>query len=195
MGQYDLSREQINSLPLGGFPGRIVLVERPEEAAAAAALLAGERVLGFDTETRPSFQKGEKHPLALLQLASERNACLFRIHRIGLPPALRALLGDPTVLKVGQGVPDELKKLQEEHALEPAGFLDLLPLARRLGIRAPSVRALAAVFLGFRVSKSSQVSNWERSPMAEKQARYAATDAWVCRQVYLLLEERGLLPR
>ncbi len=194
MGRYDLSRDEINQLPLGGFSGTIHLVETPGDAAAAVALLAGERVLGFDTETRPSFRKGEKHPLALLQLASGGTACLFRIHRIGLPPALRALLGDPAVLKVGQGVPDELKKLQEEHALEPAGFVDLLPIARRLGIAAPSVRALAARFLGFRVSKSSQVSNWERSPLAEKQLRYAASDAWVCRQVYLQLLERGLLP-
>ncbi len=195
MGLYsDLSREEINRLPLGAYPGRIVLVDRPEKTAAAVSLLAGERVLGFDTETKPSFRKGEKHPVALLQLAGGQAACLFRIHRLGLPPALRRLLGDPDVRKVGQGVSDELKRLQEEHALEPAGFLDLLPIARRLGFSNPSVRGLAARLLGFRVSKSSQVSNWERDRLTDRQLRYAATDAWVCRQVYLQLAERGLLP-
>jgi ribonuclease D len=190
---FELSREAINRLPLGAFPGTVLLVDRPERVEAALALLQGERLLGFDTETRPSFRKGETHPVALIQLASERVACLFRLRRTGLPGPLRRLLADPGIHKVGLGVPDELKRLREEQELEAAGFIDLLPIARRLGVRPQSVRALAAHFLGIRVSKSSQVSNWERDRLSEKQLRYAATDAWICRQVYRELQTRGLL--
>jgi len=188
-----LTKEQVNRLPLGCFTGEIILVDSPDKMEQALSLLAGERLLGFDTETRPSFRKGESHPLALLQLASQTRASLFRIHRAGIPRALKDLLEDERVVKVAQGLEDELKRLLSEQGVRGRGFVDLVPLTRKLKIQPHSIRGLAAHFLDLRIAKSAQTSNWESPRLSEKQLRYAATDAWVCRQVYLALQSRGLL--
>ncbi len=188
-----MTREEVNTLLLGGFRGRITVASSWHEAERAAHSLAGARMLGFDTESRPSFRKGESHRTALLQLATDRHAFLFRLQKTGMPPAFRRLLEDATVAKVGQGLEHELKTLKKEHSINPRGFVDLLHAARRLGCSPMSVRGMAAIFLGIRVSKSAQMSNWERGRLTGKQRRYAATDAWVCLKVYEDIGRKKLL--
>ncbi len=194
MRERKISKESINSLPLGEFSGRIVLVDSQEKVAPALRELAGERLLGFDTEARPSFRKGERHPLALVQLATRSRAYLFQLTRIGLPRPLRALLESPRTLKVAQGAAQEIRDLAADCGVQGAGFVDLPGLAVKAGFSSRSLRALAALVLGIRISKGAQRSDWGRDSLSDKQQRYAATDAWACLRVFQKLIERGLAP-
>jgi len=189
---FSMTKEQINGLQLGGFRGRVSVASTAEGAQRAANSLSGCRMLGFDTESKPSFRKGETHRTALLQLSSDRHAALFRLHGTGMPSALRWLLETPKITKIGQGFDHELKTLKKEHGVVGRGFLDLLHIANRLNCTPKSVRGMAAIFLGVRISKSAQMTNWERHALTEKQERYAATDAWICLKIYEEMRRRGL---
>ena len=185
-----LSKEAINALPLGGFAGRIQVVEPDAAAPACAALRAGAvlgavRALGFDTESRPSFRRGERHPIALVQLATAHLACLFRIDPQSGPAAsLRELLECAEVIKVAQGPADEVRELREQWGVAVRQVVDLVPVARAAGCRPLSLRGLAAAYLRIRISKGAQTSNWAAPHLSERQQRYAATDAWACREIY-----------
>ena len=188
-----LSREAINELPIGRYAGEVVLVESAEDMARAAADFAQERVVGFDTETRPSFRPGESHPPALAQVASARAVYLFPLLRIPASPMLAALLSSVTTIKAGVGLADDVSALRRQWDFAPAAMVDLGAVARRHGLEKSGVRALAAGFLGFRIPKGTKTSNWAASRLSVQQIAYAATDAWACRQLYLKFEELGLL--
>lgn len=185
-----LSKAAINALPVGGFTGRIEVVESAAAAPACAALhagavLGGRRILGFDTESRPSFRRGERHPIALVQLATADLACLFRIDpEHGPSAALRELLECDDVVKVGQGPADEVRELRAHWGVTARPVADLVPVARAAGCAPLSLRGLAAAYLGIRITKGAQTSNWAAPSLSERQQRYAATDAWVCREIY-----------
>ncbi len=185
--------EDLNALPLGGFGGPIRLIQDLEAVPLAVARLRGQKVLGFDTETRPSFRKGVSYPPALLQLASDREVYLFQLSRIPLTQDLVDLLADPAVVKAGVSVRDDVRALQGLSPFEDAGFVDLGLIATKLGLHTRGLRNLAANFLGFRISKAAQRSNWGQSVLSRKQIDYAATDAWVSREVCLRMEELDLL--
>jgi len=181
--------QDLRSLPLLRYEGGIVVVDRPESVEAAAEQLRDAPLLGFDTETRPAFKKGERHRPALIQLAAPGTVCIFQLRHAGFPPALISLLSSERPLKAGVGVRDDLKALQELHPFNPAGFLDLADLAKAKGIPERGARSLAARFLGGRISKGAQTSNWAARVLTERQKRYAATDAWVCLRLHPLLAE------
>jgi len=178
----------INNLPPLHFTGEILFVDSPEALDAAAAELRRAPVLGFDTETRPSFRKGEKHPPSLIQLAQENRVHLIQLKRTGITLALAALLSDAGVVKAGVGVRDDIKALVEMRPFEPAGFADLAEFARARAIPERGLRSLTARFLGRRLSKGAQTSNWAARELTERQKRYAAADAWVCWRLYELLK-------
>ena len=188
-----LSKDVINAFPVGSFPGRIEVVEAATAGAACAALRAraghtGTPVLGFDTESRPAFKRGERHPIALVQLATADLACLFRIDPLlGPPPALRDLLASSDVVKVAQGPADEVRELRDRWQVEARRVVDLVPLARAAGCSPLSLRALAAAYLSIRISKGAQTSNWAAPRLSDRQRRYAATDAWACRAIFLAM--------
>ena len=188
-----LSKQAINDLPAGSFAGRIEVVEGGDAEDACAALRKGAahdgaQLLGFDTESRPAFRRGERHPIALVQLANADLACLFRIDpRHGPAPALRELLASRDLVKVGQGPADELRELRDRWRVEARGVVDLVPIARASGCRPLSLRALAAAYLSIRISKGAQTSNWAAPRLSERQRRYAATDAWACREIFLAM--------
>jgi ribonuclease D len=152
-----------------------------------AGELRREPLLGFDTETRPSFRKGEKHPPALVQLALEERVWVVQLRKTGLTEELAALLADPRVLKAGVGTRDDLRALQEVRPFEPAGFVDLGDLAKTRGLAERGVRSLAQRFLGGRISKGTQTSNWGAPVLTKRQLRYAATDAWACYKLFFHL--------
>jgi len=179
---------EIHQFPLLHFPGAIIVVDAPGKLADMAADLSRHTHLGFDTETRPSFRKGEKHPPALIQLALEERVYIVQLRKTGFTEALAALLADARVLKAGVGIRDDLKALQEMRPFEPGGFVDLGERAKRRDIRERGVRSLAARFLGGRISKGAQTSNWAAAALTERQLRYAATDAWVCLKLLPFLE-------
>jgi ribonuclease D len=195
-----LSKEQINSLPLGGFKGRINIVTPSTAASACADLkatarIADEMVVGFDTESKPSFKRGVRHPIALIQLATYRLACLFPVRpRCRPASALIDLLADSKVIKVAQGPSHEVGELREQLGVIVRGVVDIIPLARAAGSRKLSLRSLSAIYLQTRISKSAQTSNWAAPRLTARQKQYAATDAWVCREIYqkLMYPEVGV---
>ena len=186
-------------MELVSFPGRITVVEDTgPDYDRALAYLRRQKVLGFDTESRPSFSADQPHyGVSLLQLSGAAKAFLFRIKKCGMPPSLCRLLSNPGIIKVGAAVHDDLRGLKRLHGFEPAGFVDLQKIGWEYGIRDKAVKKMAANILGIRISKTQQLSNWEAEKLSDPQLRYAATDAWVCREMYLKLlksEKHPLTP-
>ena len=199
MFKISIQPEDIEQLPLGAFPGRIQVIDNTGlDFIKAVAYLRTQRVIGFDTETRPVFSPGQHHHhVALLQLSGAARAYLFRVDRIGMRKLLCSLLSNPRIVKVGAAVHDDVRGLQYYQRFEPRGFVDLQSIAYEWGIRDKSVKKLAANILGLRISKSQQLSNWEAEVLSGAQQMYAATDAWVCRERYLKLlqcEKHPLTP-
>lgn len=187
-----IPKEATRTLPLLRFGGRIHLVDTDEGLQNALKAIGKENVLGFDTETKPTFRKGEHNRAAIVQLAAREDAYLIRIGHIGLPDGLARILEDPKITKVGISIRDDLKGLNELKKLNFQGFVDLNGVAaRHFGIEQTGMRSLAGIFLGARVSKSQQTSNWESRQLTEGQLAYAATDAWVCFFIYRMLLDGG----
>lgn len=190
-----MNREEINRLPMRHFTGAIHAVGDEATAREAIAALRHERILGFDTESRPAFRRGESYPVSIIQFATHDAAYIFPVKRLGAArEELWSLFSDPDIVKVGVAVAQDLAKLKNIAPFEPAGFVDLAEVAARLGIRNNGLRGLCAIVLGFRISKGAQRSNWARENLAPAQLLYAATDAWAGREIYLELVRRGLLP-
>ena len=199
MYRITIPPEEIEKLDLVSFPGSIIVIETPGEALdKAISYLRRQKIIGFDTESRPSFSSDQPHyGVSLLQLSGATKAYLFRIKKCGMPKSLCRLLADPRVVKVGAAVHDDLRGLKRLHGFEPAGFVDLQKIGWEYGIRDKAVKKMAANILGIRISKTQQLSNWEADRLSEPQQRYAATDAWVCREMYLKLlksEKHPLTP-
>lgn len=187
------SPEAINELPIRRYEGAVRLVQTAEEAERALADFATERVVGLDTETRPAFRAGESHPPALAQAATARAVYLFPLLRMDFSATLAELIASATTAKAGIGLAEDLRQLRKVFPFEPAAIVDLGAVARRHGLERSGVRALAALFLGFRVPKATKTSNWAARRLSPQQISYAATDAWVCRELYLKFEALGLL--
>jgi ribonuclease D len=190
--QNGISRDAINDLPIRRYEGEVRLVETPADLEHAAADFAGERVVGFDTETRPAFRVGQHYPPALAQVATARAVYLFPLARLDASAVLAGLLGSATV-KAGVGLADDLRQLRPMFDFNPAAIVDLGSVARRHGLERSGVRALAALFLGIRIPKGIKTSNWAAQRLSSAQIAYAATDAWACREIYLKFEALRLL--
>lgn len=191
---YSISKEEINELPLGQFEGKIHLIDRMGQVEEAVDFLERQRIIGFDTETKPSFKKGEFNHVSLLQLSTAEDAFLFRLNKIGFPGSLRTLLEMENQVKIGAAVHDDLKGLKKlTDTFYPVNFFDLNDELKKVGFHNVGVRNLSGMVLKVRISKSEQVSNWEAESLTEKQQRYAATDAWACLEVFNILQEKGML--
>ena len=187
-----ISKKEINVLPLKHYTGPIHLIDSDAKMIAAARSLGREKVLGFDTETRPAFKKGESYSPSLLQLAAADGVYIFQIGRINSHKALADILADLNVLKAGIGVAEDIRKLKDILPFEPSGFIGLAGMAAKSGIKNAGLRGLAALLFGFRISKQTQCSRWDAPTLARAQIVYAATDAWICREIYFaLLEKKG----
>jgi ribonuclease D len=199
MFQISISPEEISALELASFPGEIVLVDTEGETLdKAVRYLKRQRILGFDTETRPTFTPDQHSSgTALLQLSGGGKAFLFRLNKIGLPRPLASILANPSIVKVGAATRDDVRGLQKITKFAPKGFVDLQSIVNEYGIRDKSVKKMTAIILGVKISKAQQLSNWEAEHLSDSQQRYAATDAWVCREMYLKLmdsEKHPLTP-
>jgi len=185
--KYD--KKNISTLPLVRFEGRIEVVITEAEAERAVDFLLSQPLLGVDTETRPSFKKGQHWLVALLQVSTHDVCFLFRLNQIGLSPAIVRLLEDTVVPKVGLSLHDDITGLQKRGAFTPGRFIDLQRHVGEIGVEDKSLQKLYANFFGQKISKSQQLSNWERDILEERQKRYAATDAWACIMLYEKLME------
>ena len=184
-----ITKEEIAELPIRAFEGKINVPLTEEEIIAAVDYLRKYPILGFDTETRPSFRKGQHNNVALLQLSAGDEAFLFRLNKIKLPNVVKQLLADASITKVGAAIHDDLKALVKLSPFEPAGFIDVQTIAKQLGIENLGLRPLAALLMGIKISKAQQTSNWEIPYLTAAQKLYAATDAWVSLEIYTRLNE------
>ena len=184
-----MSKDEINSCPIKRWNGPVSVVRTRDGLAAAMRRLGGHTLLGFDTETRPAYKKGESHLPALLQLAGDDEVFIFQLKHLGLAGPLRKILADAAIIKAGVGLEYDIRELKKLSRFKAAGFMDLANLARQAGIKNHGLRGLAPVLLGMRIAKGAQTSNWARDVLTPKQIRYAATDAWVGRRLYLALEQ------
>lgn len=186
-----ISPEEVNRLPLRRYAGPVRLVESGDAAREAVERLSAERVLGFDIETRAAFRKGESYPPSLVQLAASDAVWLFRLDPLKGLGGIERVFEDARLVKTGVSLGYDLKQLQTLAPFEPAGFVELEKISDAAGIRANGLRPLAAIVLGVRVGKGPKTSNWARPRLSAAQVAYAATDAWVCREIYLRLEKAG----
>ncbi len=190
--RYD--KNLIGDLPRVLFEGRIVVVLTESEAAKAVDYLLSQPILGVDTETRPSFQKGPMNQVALLQVSSHDICFLFRLNQLGLSPSVKRLLEDKSVPKIGLSWHDDLSALHRLGTFQAGYFIDIQDHVREIGVEDLSLQKLYANFFGQRISKRERLSNWEADILKDKQKAYAATDAWACIVIYeelMRLEETG----
>lgn len=179
-----IDREYINLLPPVEFEGEVVVVENVEQEEAVIRELRKESSVGFDTESKPAFKKGVSYPISLVQLATHDRAYLFQLKKTGFSDALADFLADASIKKIGIGVMADIKKLQELKTFTAGGFIDLSTIAKKKGIIQVGARALTARYLDRRLVKTAQKTNWAQSTLTRKQQIYAASDAWICLEIY-----------
>ena len=178
-------------LPLGHYRGKIVVASNQEQIDRAIAEINQSKVVGFDTEAKPTFIKGQIRNIGLIQVATESKVFLLRIHKVGVVDSIHRFLENDQIVKVGIGLKDDFNLLDRLRSLEPKGFVDLNDTMTELGAESIGARNLAAMILEIRISKSAQTSNWELDELSQKQLNYAATDAWICLEIYNKLQGWG----
>ena len=188
-----ITREQVNALPVRRYEGEVLVVGTTQELDRAWEALAGETVIGWDTETRPAFRKGESYLPSLVQAATAQAVFLFQLARMDFSKVLGGLFAEPTIAKAGISVADDLKKQKQVFHFEEASVLDLGMAAKRHGLKQTGLRNLSGIFLGWRIAKGAKTTNWAAPRLTSQQINYAATDAWACRELYLKFRELGML--
>ena len=177
-------KAKISTLPRVLFKGRIVVVLTERDADKAVRYLLSQPILGVDTETRPSFKKGQMHQVALLQVSSYDVCFLFRLNQLGMSPSVKRLLEDTRVPKIGLSLRDDLLSLHKLGDFNAGYFIDLQDHMREIGVEDLSLQKLYANFFAQKISKREQLTNWEADILQDKQKLYAATDAWSCIMLY-----------
>lgn len=184
MFRSEMSKEEVADLELIQYEGPINVIDSLESFEQQIDQIAANSILGFDTETKPSFKKGQVYPTSLIQLSTLNRSWLLRVSKIGYPNKLLEILSSEDIIKVGLGLNDDLRRLRSDFQFEPAGFLDLQQYVGAFRIEEKGLKKLSGIVLGRRISKSQQVSNWDADLLTDAQLRYAATDAWICLEIY-----------
>lgn len=181
---HRITKEQIQTLPLAKFEGEVIVVDSVDQLPEAVAYLNEQKILGIDTEARPSFTRGVHYPTALLQIASEERCYLFRLTHVGMPLSLAALFANPDIRKVGLAFKDDINGLRRRQDFRPANCVDLQSIVGRYGILDLGLQKIFAICFGQKISKAQQLTNWENSHLTAEQAQYASTDAWATLLIY-----------
>lgn len=189
-----ISKQELAQLPVALYPGKIVMVDTPEAVPEAIKALKAEKEIGFDTETKPSFRRGQTYMVSLLQLSTHNTCYLFRLNHIGTDPRLREIMEDPSILKIGVSVHDDFHNLKKLGDLEPAGFIDLQSYVKNFGILDNSLSRIYGILFGKRISKGQRLTNWEATTLTKHQQEYASLDAYACIQIYDFLTQNGFNP-
>lgn len=193
MFEKDISKDALNNLPLKRYQGKIVVVTDINKVAGAVEEINQQKVIGFDTERRPSFNKGEFHEISLLQIAIPEKVFLFRLKYTGFTKLLTSIFSNPRIKKVGIGIRDDLIFLKKITPFEPHSTVDLNEIADELEIKSRGARKLTALILGYRISKNHQISNWDLPKLSDGQLNYAAHDAFLCLAIYQKLDYWGYI--
>lgn len=188
-----LSREEINAMPLRSWTGEVKIIRSPAQWRSAEVIMRQDGILGFDTETRPTFRKGKLNSPALIQIATANVVFLAQLGWLPFSCLQAGLLSDPNIIKVGVGISDDMQGLAGLHPFKPAGIIDLAHVAKQNQIPNYGLRTLAAAMFGWRISKGPQCSNWSVRQLSPRQIAYAATDAWIGRMIYLRMQELGMV--
>ena len=189
----DISKEDINILPLDQYNGEIILIDKVEDVALAMKEISQYTTVGIDTETKPVFVRGQYNHVSLIQIAIPNKVFLIRLHKTGLTVELCDFFENKNIMKLGIALSDDIKDLQKLKSFQAGGFFELNQMVKPIGIESNGLKKLVAIILGYRISKSAQVSNWEAPELTEKQLRYGATDAYVCLEMYEKLKQMKLL--
>ncbi len=185
-----ISREELEQLPLRAYSGKVSIITDAAQLNKTFKELRHHEHIGFDTETKPTFKRGEWHPVALMQIATTEKVYLIRTTHTGLNEEVLHFMEDAGIMKAGIALRDDLHELRKLKLFQPKGFLELGNMAKTIGIEQQGLKNLAGILLGFRISKNMQVSNWEAKELTEKQVIYAATDAWVCLELFKKLHDK-----
>ena len=177
-------KQQIANLPKEEFRGRIFTITTERDAEKAVNYLMSQPILGFDSETRPTFKRNVSHQVALLQVATYDTCFLFRLNQLGLPNSIVRLLEDTNITKVALSWKDDTHMLQLRRKYKSGKFIDIQDEVGRIGIEDHSLQKIYANLFAQKISKRQQLSNWEADILTDKQKSYAATDAWACIQIY-----------
>ena len=188
--QAKIEKEKIVDLPIARTDCEIVVIENPQAVNDAVKELYLSAVVGFDTETKPSFLRGKINKIALLQLSTEKKCFLFRLQKIGKNDALKHFLESTNILKIGVSVKDDFRMLNRWQKVKPQNFIELQTFVKDYGIEEMGLQKIFAIIFKQKISKREQLSNWEADILGNAQKMYAATDAWACRQIYLKLTEK-----
>lgn len=192
--KLSITKQQISTMPVATFGGSITVVDTPERAAEAAAVLMRERVIGFDTETKPSFKKGQSNKVALMQLSTLDQCFLFRLNIIGIDPELTQLLESQDITKIGLSIHDDFNVMHRSSKVQPKAFVELQTFVKDYSITDSSLQKIFAIIFGKRISKSQRLTNWEAPVLTTSQQAYAATDAWACLMIYNSLTQGTFKP-
>lgn len=184
-----IEKSEVSNYPTVQFTGRIITIDTKEQSERAAQALSKEKILGLDTETRPSFRKGVHYDVSLLQLSTADTCFLFRLNRIGLTNALVKLLESTETIKIGLSLHDDFNMLKARRSFTPGSFVELQKYVSKFGIEEMSLQKIYAIIFAQRISKRQQLTNWDADVLTDKQKIYAATDAWACLNIYNYLEE------
>lgn len=184
-----IDKAAIQTLPVTFFEGEVIVVDKPEMVADAAAYLRQHTVLGVDTEARPSFKRGVHYPTALVQIATLERCYLFRLTHVGLPVEIAEIFANPDICKVGLAFKDDITGLRRRRDFKPANCVDLQSMVCKYGIMELGLQKIFAIIFDKKISKSQQLTNWENSHLTPEQARYASTDAWATLSIYLALQQ------
>lgn len=186
MTQYihTIKKEEISLLPVEEFTGRIIVIDTEKDTEKAIQYLMEFPAVGFDTETRPSFKKGLRYKISLMQISTDEACFLFRLNQIGIPEKLEEFLTDETILKIGLSLRDDFGAIRKRTEIKPANFIDLQNIVGQFGIEDASLQKIYAILFDKKISKGQRLSNWEADVLTEAQKKYAALDAWACLKIY-----------
>ncbi|MDE7376932.1 MAG: 3'-5' exonuclease domain-containing protein 2 [Muribaculaceae bacterium] len=179
-----IPKQTVAELPVAAFSGDIEVIDTPEAVGPAVDWLMSQDIIGFDTETKPSFRKGRPNKVALMQLSSAEKCCLFRLNKIGLPDALLRFIECPTVKKIGLSIHDDFHVMHRSSEFTPAGFVELQDYVKQWHIADISLQKIFGIVFGHKISKGQRLTNWEADTLTHAQQVYAATDAWACLRLY-----------
>ena len=185
-----IEKTQIQLMPQVMFPGDIHVIDSIFHVKEAVKVLSRSSIVGFDTETRPSFRKGVVHKTALIQISTLDECFLFRTCRIGIPETLNDFLANPAITKVGLSLHDDFKIMSKfDNCCEPTAFIDLQDVVVEYCITDISLQKIYAILFGGKIAKGQQLTNWEAPELTPAQQNYGAVDAWACLKIYNYLSQ------
>ncbi len=194
MHVVSIDKQAIRQMPQVNFPGQIHIIDAISQVKSAITALRTSAVVGFDTETRPCFRRGDRHNAALLQLSTLDNAFLFRLNKTGIPDTLKDFLEDKDCIKIGLSTTDDFHQLTRISDIHPAGFVELQQLVKQYQIIDMGLQKIYAILFQMKISKGQQLTNWEAPQLTDAQQRYAAIDAWACLRIYNYLQAGNFIP-